>query len=409
MRMQQTPERERTSRRCAKEGTDAEPCQRGVSALFFAVMRVVHLSARAADPDRRAILRAVAATGVDLVAAVPERWLDDAGDERRTGAGSDGGVRIVPVAVSSIEDEVGATWHAGTVRQLLRDVRPDLVHGEREPWSPVAATVLAAAKGLRIPVVLQAASPIAVPLSLVARWRRRRVLRQLAGAIGTSTAALALLRDELPEGRPVACIADRATIVPPRLPTVAHDTFTIGFHGRLVPERGCDLLLRAVVKLYGPWQLRIAGTGPSQEELETLAQRLGIAARVEWLGGLPSDRRDAFWSSLDVLVAPSRTTPDWVEPAGLLLRDAMARGIAVAGTRSGALPDVIGDAGALVAEEDPAALAEVLQGLAEDAEGLAAVREAGRKRVMGRFTAEAVAEGLLEMWKSVSTTRVETT
>lgn len=370
-------------------------------------MRVVHLSARASDPDRRAIVRAIAAAGIDIVAAIPERWRDAAGDERRTASGTDGGVRLVPVAVSGIDDETNAVWHAGTLRRLLRDVRPDLVHLEREPWTATAGAVIAAARKLHIPVVLQAASPIPPALGLVARWQRGRVLQLVDGVIGSSTPALALLRSGLRADCPTACIADSATPVPSRLLTAPHDTFTIGFQGRLVPERGCDLLLRAAVKLHGPWQLRIAGTGPSQEALEALAQQLGIAARVEWLGGLPAGHRDAFWSSLDVLVAPSRTTQDWVEPAGLMLREAMARGITVAATASGALPDVLGESGALVPEDDPAALAELLQRFADDPLALSAARDGGRKRVMAQFTAEAIADRMQGFWRNVTQARVE--
>jgi glycosyltransferase involved in cell wall biosynthesis len=61
----------------------------------------------------------------------------------------------------------------------------------------------------------------------------------------------------------------------------------IGFLGRLDEEKGLDVLLRACVRLYGPWTLTVAGTGPEQETLEALAERLGIASRVTWLGGIP--------------------------------------------------------------------------------------------------------------------------
>ncbi len=133
--------------------------------------------------------------------------------------------------------------------------------------------------------------------------------------------------------------------------------------GRLVPERGLDLLFRACVNLAGKWSLTVVGTGPSQEELEGLAQRLGIAARISWLGPLPRSAVDEIWPRLDCLVLPSRTTERWVMTEGRAAIHAMANGVAVIGTNSGALPEIVGDAGRIVPEEDVAALTAALQDL----------------------------------------------
>src|SRR5262249_34257885 len=59
--------------------------------------------------------------------------------------------------------------------------------------------------------------------------------------------------------------------------------FTIGYVGRLVEEKGVHLMLEAAACLQGEWRLRIVGSGPMRAELGALAERLGIAERIEWV------------------------------------------------------------------------------------------------------------------------------
>ena len=129
----------------------------------------------------------------------------------------------------------------------------------------------------------------------------------------------------------------------------------------------------------------MVGTGPAQEELEGLAERLGIAGRVTWLGALPRAAVDEVWPRLDVVVVPSRNTPRWVEATPRAALDAMAHGIAVVGSTGGALPETIADAGLVVPEEDVPALSETLQRLHDDPEEVQRLGLAGRRRAMDRL------------------------
>ncbi|HJS47280.1 MAG TPA: glycosyltransferase, partial [Gemmatimonadales bacterium] len=180
-----------------------------------------------------------------------------------------------------------------------------------------------------------------------------------------------------------------------------HDGFVIGFVGRLVPERGLDLLFRACVRLLGPWRLVVAGSGPAQADLEALAERLGIAARVTWLGGLRPEALAPHWAGFDCMVAPPRSTPEWVETVGAAVLEAMARGVAVAGTRSGIVPELLEEAGALVPEEDAEALAAAIQGWIDDPEQCAAAGAAGRRRLLAEYTDDAVARLTASFWEEL--------
>jgi glycosyltransferase involved in cell wall biosynthesis len=169
-----------------------------------------------------------------------------------------------------------------------------------------------------------------------------------------------------------------------------------------MPEKGLDLLFRACVKVVGRWTILVIGTGPAQEELEALAERLGIAGRVTWLGALPGPALDEIWPRLDCVVLPSRTAPRWVEAAPRAALEAMAHGIAVVASASGALPGIVGDAGIVVPEEDVAALTEALQRLHDSPAEHQRLGAAGRKRVMDEFTDAAIAQKTVQFWRELT-------
>ena len=100
----------------------------------------------------------------------------------------------------------------------------------------------------------------------------------------------------------------------------------------------------------------------------------------------------SFLKSLDVLVLPSITIlPLHREQFGRVLVEAMAAGVPVIGSSSGAIPEVVGDAGLIVPERDPTALAGAIERLLSEADVRQALAERGRQRVRTRFAWSAVA------------------
>jgi glycosyltransferase involved in cell wall biosynthesis len=366
-------------------------------------MRAAVVSHLYADPENRAKLKAIAALGVQVTALVPDRWITREGVGRSTGEGNDGGIQVIPVPIRGVVEEPGRfLWDAKAVRRLLTEFKPDLVHIEEEPWSQPAALGLRMARRLGVPGVVATAESLPRSYSLGERLRRERSLRQAAGLIGANSLALSLATRRRP-ARPHVIIPHIGITPPGELPREPHPELAIGFVGRLVPERGLDLLFRACVGLAGKWSLTVVGTGPSQEELEGLAQRLGIAARISWLGALPRHAVDEVWRRLDCLVLPSRTTARWIMTEGRAAIHAMANGVAVLGTNSGALPEIIGDAGRIVPEEDVGALTAALQNLYADRSECERLGSAGRYRVQQEFSDAAIAGKMLAFWRTLIT------
>lgn len=366
-------------------------------------MRAAVVSHLYADPANRAKLKVLANLGVSVTAAVPDRWVSTAGTAQTTRGGDDEGVRVVPIPVRGpLTEPAELLWNAKALRSLLTELKPNLVHVEAEAWSQPAALGLRLARRLGVPGVLATAESLPRSHTIAQRLRRERCLRQAAGLIGANNLALALTTKRR-RPKPSLSLPQLGVIPPAMAPREAHTGLAIGFIGRLVPERGLDLLFRACVGLAGKWTLTVVGTGPSQEELEGLAQRLGIAARISWLGALPRQAVDEIWPRLDCLVLPSRTTERWVMTAGRAAIHAMANGVAVIGTNSGALPEIVGNGGRIVPEEDVPALTATLQELYADKAECERLGAAGRRRIVEELSDSAIAGKMLTFWRTLTT------
>lgn len=365
-------------------------------------MRAVIISHAYADPAKRGKLRALAGQGVALAAAVPARWTPSGGSGPvQTPFSEDGGVRMVPVHTGGrARDGAPASWRVRTLRRLLTDFRPDVVQVEERLTSPVAAAVTATAARLGIPSVAFTSESLPRPERFLARSRRRGTLARASGIIGANTLAAAMARDGRPD-LPWVSIPQLGLEVVRAPGLEPHPPLALGFVGRLVPEKGLDVLLRATVRLHGPWTLSVAGTGPEQEPLERLAEQLGIASRVTWLGAIPAADLAALWPRLDCLVTPSRTTGDWVEAYPLQALQAMAHGVVVVASDSGALPEMLGGAGLVFREDHAEGAAEALARLMADGALRERLAAEGRRRVIAEYVDDAVARKTLAFWREV--------
>lgn len=155
-------------------------------------------------------------------------------------------------------------------------------------------------------------------------------------------------------------------------PLPALDAPHILVPGRLVREKGHDLLLAALAQISAP-PVVFAGGGPCAEALAARAAALGLQLRIT--GPLPRDRLLAHMAAADLIVVPSRQ-----EGFGLVALEAMALGRPLLTTQAGGLPDVVGAGAHVVPPEDPLALAAALHGLLADPEARHRLGQAARAR-----------------------------
>ena len=186
-----------------------------------------------------------------------------------------------------------------------------------------------------------------------------------------------------------------------RSPHNESSLFTLGYVGRLADEKGIDTLLWAMEGLDDNIRLRIVGDGPARYRLELMARELGVHNRVAFMGPLPNDQIPAVYHEFDALVLPSKTTKSWKEQFGRVLIEAMACGLPVIGSDSGAIPEVIGETGLIFPEDKPRQLANRISLLYDDKQLRKNLSLQGRVRVEQHYSAERVAKKLNEHFTEV--------
>ena len=162
--------------------------------------------------------------------------------------------------------------------------------------------------------------------------------------------------------------------------------------GRLTPQKGLDVALRALPLLPEDTVLVVLSEGPERAALEQLARELGVERRVFLLGRVPDV---ASWlRRATVFVHPAR----W-EGFGLAVLEAMLAGLPVVASRVSSLPELVadGETGLLVRPDDPSALAlGIARALEQPALG-----DGGRERARSEFSVARMADRTAELYRSL--------
>ncbi len=185
------------------------------------------------------------------------------------------------------------------------------------------------------------------------------------------------------------------------------DRVTILFCGRFVAEKGVLELVSALGRLMRNPEIRkknlrlvLVGSGPLEKKLFRLERELGVERFVRHEEA-PYDRMHEVYREADMLVLPSKPTPTWTEQFGMVLIEAMASGLPVVATRTGAIPEIVGDAGILVPPADTGELARGLAKLVLDFDERLILGERARRRAVSMFDASRVAEKIESVYERV--------
>jgi glycosyltransferase involved in cell wall biosynthesis len=218
------------------------------------------------------------------------------------------------------------------------------------------------------PLVFVHHSPLATDTGTGPRFG---FVKRLACMLGKNVFVSAAYRDAAHLDGPVIPNSyDEATF---RLrPEVARDRDVV-FLGRLVPEKGADILIDALALLAARGRhltATIIGTGPEDQALRARAAAAQLADRVEFTGPLRGDALARMLNRHTAMAMPSR----WFEGLPVAAIEGLACGCVVIGARSGGLPDAIGACGPIVPKGDPAALADAIEKVTGDPQALADFR-----------------------------------
>lgn len=167
---------------------------------------------------------------------------------------------------------------------------------------------------------------------------------------------------------------------------------TILFAGRLHKEKGVFVLLDAFAQLYQVFptaRLRMVGDGPARDELAAQIQARDLTEVVRLSGIIKHRDMPNVFQNADIFCAPSLTTRKWAEQVGASSLQAMASGLPIVSTRSGAISEYIPDgvAGILVPENDSHALATSLLALLRNPQRAREMGAAGRAYACAHYDA----------------------
>lgn len=178
------------------------------------------------------------------------------------------------------------------------------------------------------------------------------------------------------------------------LPNIVRDK-AIVFVGRLVSDKGGDVLLRALKILQTDGltpDLTIVGDGPEEQNLRRLASDLGVDRQVIFVGQISGRALVEIMNRHRILAVPSR----WAEPFGLVALEGIACGCAIVGSEEGGLKEAIGPCGLTFENGNEQALARALKEILTDPETETKLRALAAEHLQ-KFRASAASAAYLDV------------
>ena len=341
-----------------------------------------------------------------VVAIAPQRFRGDLSPlEARAAAGEALELRTLPV-------RLGRSAHLMRYAGLRGAMAGpwDVVHAWEEPYiaagAQIAASVPAAAK-LVFSTFQNIAKTYPWPLS---SFERRSMARADAWIAFGELVKTTLASHPAYAGKPSRVISPGVDIAlfRPDPSLAAHtrhhlgwpeEALVVGFLGRFEAQKGIELLCAALDQAAAPWHALFVGGGSMEPFLREFESR--YPSRVRVVTGVPHADVPRWLNAMSLLCAPSRTTAAWREQFGRMIVEAMACGVPVAGSDSGEIPFVIGEAGTVLPEGEPEAWTAAIDRLLGDSALRRDHAARGLARAAERFAWPVVARAHLDWFEEV--------
>lgn len=377
-------------------------------------MKVLFISHSSVFPTYREKLGLLARKkNIDLTLLLPHAW-PEAGRRVKTQS-QPASVEGFPILSLPVLFEGRLKRHVyPSFWKHVHELKPDLIHLEEEPYSLVAWQAARAAARLGVPLVLFTWENLLERFRFPHQQIRGYVLRQTAHAIAGDQEAGRLLEK-------TGLARNKISVIPqygvnPDLfkkknasglkKKLGLGSFTIGYVGRLVPEKGVHHLLEAFAMLRNKkFSLLVIGNGPLRQELEQQAVQRGIADQTRWIPSMDQAQIPDYLNCMDVLALPSLTTKTWKEQFGRVLIEAQACEVPVIGSDSGAIPEVIRKAGLIFQEGTPVILKDRLKKLAASPSLRKSLSIHGRRQVLKLYANQILADKIHEIYGRISRKR----
>lgn len=276
-------------------------------------------------------------------------------------------LRVTNGRAANILQAISRNWkRLWRLRREIRNSRPDVVISFMDYTNVMT---LLSTRGLHLPVIVsEQAHPDHDPMGRLWETLRRLMYPHASMLVCPTTRMTALLEKRFKvRGRAIPNLVEvPSSAATGNAVSQSKPNYVAVGMGRLVPQKGFDLLLDAfsqIAKKHPEWSLVIIGKGPLREQLETQVKLLGLDGRVTFLGEI-TDPFSVLRAG-DLFVFPSR-----FEGFGNALVEAMGCGLPAISFDCVAGPsDIIRDGvdGILVAPEDVHALAAAMERLMGDA------------------------------------------
>lgn len=338
--------------------------------------------------------------GLQLTLAVPPFWKDRGGVLTLEKVHTQGyTIKVLPMAFNG-------RFHLHFYPQLsrlIREIQPHIVHIDEEPYNVATLHANILARRVHAKALWFSWQNLDRHYPPPFSWIERFNLRNTDYAIVGSQTSSQIWRSKGYSG-PLAVIpqfgVDPVIFSPPEKSHPAK-TIHILFAGRLVSEKGVDLLVHALSKLNKSWHATFLGNGPEEKKLKELVHAHGLTDKVTFRAHIASIDMPNLYRKMDILVLPSRTLPNWTEQFGRVLVEAMACGVCVVGSDAGEIPHVVGDAGLIFPEGNVDQLRSHLQDLVDNVNLRQILSQKGRQRVMNQYTQNQIAQATLVVYQEL--------